>query len=526
MIIFSGTFQMAFKFPALKTLSYTSGNIVDDEAEVLVNTVNCQLSSNGNPVMGAGVAKAFKEKWGSAVLDPYAQAIRSGELKPGKAILFDLPDGRKWAALATKDDWRNPSEMQWVESGLKELGEKLRAGGFKSVAITPPGCGNGGLDWKKVEPMVHRNLEGINVSMYAKPSGTMVNEKAVEEAFSERTGLAVKAKERDARIQKPLYGKVVDTPDVSFDTKPGVIGTKSLLVSFSVREENGTKSIPVFLKSDPLEPDQADRAISEFMALKAGDKLSLAGRWAKGKSGGWGFVAERAALGNVPLSGLFSQSPSDKVIGDPQMSDLVAGRNDDVAPVSLESKRYPINEDTAVAKSASMYFNYGWKGRSDVKSESTFEAILEGERTSTTRFDKWSSSKDWNNVKKGDFVRFFEDKEMKGRSVVVKVESIERINMATFTEAQHEAWSKAEGWSVLHSKENAKEGASGLQIRYTPVLGQKIIEGRGAKRNLEKSKEIQAEKDIAVLSGGRMPADDQEKRKAVNLMAAALARSM
>jgi hypothetical protein len=100
----------------------------------------------------------------------YEAAIRDGSLKAGKCVLFDLPDGRKWAALGTKDEWRDPSKMEWVDSGLKELGAKMRASGLKSVALAPPGCGNGGLDWAKVEPLVHKHLEGLALTLYAQPS--------------------------------------------------------------------------------------------------------------------------------------------------------------------------------------------------------------------------------------------------------------------------------------------------------------------------------------------------------------------
>lgn len=157
---------------ASPTLAYASGNIVDNDAQVLVNTVNSRLSPSGRGVMGKGVALDFANRFPS-IMGDYENAIRSGELKPGRALLFDLPDGRKWAALATKDEWRDKSQYGWVESGLKELGEKMREAGLTSVALPPPGCGNGGLDWKKVEPMVHESLKGLDVAMYAKPSGAM-----------------------------------------------------------------------------------------------------------------------------------------------------------------------------------------------------------------------------------------------------------------------------------------------------------------------------------------------------------------
>lgn len=182
------TSKMRSQRPAASPLiSYVAGNIVDDHAQVLVNTVNSQLSEFGNPVMGKGVALEFKNRFPS-VLRPYADAIKSGELTPGRALLFDLPDGRKWAALSTKDHFRDPSKIEWVEKGLKELGQKVREAGLASVAITPPGCGNGGLNWKEVEPLVHQHLAGIRVSLYAKPSGAM--EPAVEVA-SQRNEAAV-----------------------------------------------------------------------------------------------------------------------------------------------------------------------------------------------------------------------------------------------------------------------------------------------------------------------------------------------
>lgn len=319
-------------------LTYVSGSIVDDSAEVLVNTVNCRLSPSGRGVMGKGVALAFRERFPTIMRD-YEQAIRSGEMRPGRALLFDLPDGRKWAALGTKDDWRDPSRMEWIEDGLKDLGNQLRAGGFRSVAIPPPGCGNGGLDWKKVEPLVHKHLEGVAVKLYARPSGAMQGQ-----------------------------------------AMPG--------------------------------PDRA--------ALLAEQRAA----------------ADRA--------------------------------------------RYPVGPHTPVAKRGSMYFEYGRDARPEIKSKTTFDAILDGERTSTTRYDSWAGTEAWGNLSPGSLVRFFEDKEMKGRSVVVKIDSIERVNLATMNASEREAWSKAEGWSVEHCARSGERYGTGFQIRYKPVPGQAILEGRGA----------------------------------------------
>lgn len=309
---------------------YTSGDVSADKADVIVNTVNARLSPSGRGVMGAGVAKAFKERFPSIMAD-YEKAIRSGELREGTAMLFDLPDGRKWAALATKADWRDPSQMEWVESGTRQLAELMKAQGLKSVALPPPGCGNGKLEWSQVEPVVLRNLQGLEVTLYAQPSGAM-----------DRAGKDVGANvERAARVETAEVYK----------------------------------------------------------------------------------------------------------------------------PVQPEIK-------------ASMYFSFGRARRPGVEAKTTFEAILSGERTSTTRFDNWRGSDRWGRLKEGAVVRFYEDKEMQGRFVDVRVTGVERIDLKAASDARVEEWSKAEGWSTDAAREYGRKNDAGWQVRYEAIPGQEILKER------------------------------------------------
>src|SRR3546814_17593324 len=75
-----------------------------------------------------------------------------------------------------------------------------------------------------------------------------------------------------------------------------------------------------------------------------------------------------------------------------------------------------------------MYFKYGRDRRAGVSSESTFDAIVAGERTSTTRFPAWGGYKRWEEMKPGENVRFYEDREMKGRFVDVRVKNVEPMD--------------------------------------------------------------------------------------------------
>lgn len=145
------------------TVTYRpNANIVDGDADILVNTVNCV------GVMGKGVALAFKNRF-PAIMPPYQKVCRDRVLRPGGTVLFALPghSGRHWAAMATKDHWRNPSQLPWIVSGLQDLAREARAVGARSIALPPPGCGQGGLDWRTVEPLVLDILGRFDLTIHA-----------------------------------------------------------------------------------------------------------------------------------------------------------------------------------------------------------------------------------------------------------------------------------------------------------------------------------------------------------------------
>lgn len=149
-------------------ITYLPGqNIVQSQADCLVNTVNAV------GVMGKGVALAFKTAFPS-IMQPYQSACRRGVIRPGTTKLFPLHQsgGRQvhWAAMATKDHWRDPSRLEWIEPALLDLANAANAAGIRSIALPPPGCGNGGLDWRVVEPIVLRTLSDFDLEIYARPN--------------------------------------------------------------------------------------------------------------------------------------------------------------------------------------------------------------------------------------------------------------------------------------------------------------------------------------------------------------------
>src|SRR3990172_1454256 len=126
------------------------GNLLNAEAEALVNTVN----SVGH--MGKGVALQFKKAFPENFLF-YQKACRAGEVRPGRMLVFEtgsMLTPKYVINFPTKRHWRGPSRYEDIESGLDALIKEVKRRGVRSIALPPLGCGLGGLDWDRVRPMI------------------------------------------------------------------------------------------------------------------------------------------------------------------------------------------------------------------------------------------------------------------------------------------------------------------------------------------------------------------------------------
>ena len=140
----------------------SNGNIFNTECEALVNPVNIK------GVMGKGLALAFKNKY-PAHFANYQRACQSGEMTTEKVLAYQEINGPMIICLATKDDWKNSSKIEYVSAGLDDLVNQIKALDIRSVAIPKLGCGLGGLDWGKVRPLIVDKMsaiDGISVEIY------------------------------------------------------------------------------------------------------------------------------------------------------------------------------------------------------------------------------------------------------------------------------------------------------------------------------------------------------------------------
>jgi O-acetyl-ADP-ribose deacetylase (regulator of RNase III) len=138
-------------------IQVAEGNLLKAEAEALVNTVNCV------GVMGKGIALQFRQAFPEN-FRVYKRACDAGELRPGQVLAVPagtLVGPKLIFNVATKQHWRHGSQLEWIREGVKNLVEEVRAHGIKSVAVPPLGCGNGGLDWQEVRPIIEEAFEAI-----------------------------------------------------------------------------------------------------------------------------------------------------------------------------------------------------------------------------------------------------------------------------------------------------------------------------------------------------------------------------
>ncbi len=135
------------------TIIYTDGDILTDPAEAIVIPVN----TVGVP--GAGLAKAWAKKDPDAA-DVYKSLCEKGLVKVGEINIIIHGDSR-WIMFPTKEHWKHPSRLEWIEDGLVDLQPQVT--GLESLAVPALGCGLGGLEWDDVRRLMEIYLLPLRI---------------------------------------------------------------------------------------------------------------------------------------------------------------------------------------------------------------------------------------------------------------------------------------------------------------------------------------------------------------------------
>lgn len=138
-------------------ITETTGNLLAADAEALVNTVNTE------GVMGKGIALQFKKAY-PTMFDAYRKAAKGGEVRLGAVQVWPTGQltGPKYIInFPTKGHWKSRSKVDDIQAGLDDLVTAVRELGIRSIAVPPLGCGNGGLAWSDVRPLIIDAFEAV-----------------------------------------------------------------------------------------------------------------------------------------------------------------------------------------------------------------------------------------------------------------------------------------------------------------------------------------------------------------------------
>lgn len=179
------------------------GDLLASEAQTLVNTVNCV------GVMGKGVALEFKKRW-PAMFEDYRQRCELKQVRLGEPYLYRDDASTRIINFPTKDHWRSSSRIADIDRGLDYLIAHANEWGIQSIAFPPLGCGNGGLEWSEVGPLMHRKLHDMpfDVEVYA-PYGTP-GQRLTEQYLSSPAQMTLSGKGRQPDKLNPEWVVLVE----------------------------------------------------------------------------------------------------------------------------------------------------------------------------------------------------------------------------------------------------------------------------------------------------------------------------
>jgi len=227
------------------TYKEVRGNIFNSKADALVNTVNCV------GIMGKGIALEFRRRY-PKMFKEYQQVCKRGELKPGQ--IFPYRERETWVLnFAIKNDWKQPSKVEWIENCLKEFPKICADIGINSVAFPWMGAMNGGIPIEKIKEITREYLsKGIDMDIevydFNPDAGDHLFEKLNNIANTEPLDIKKLSKKSEIRLNymdkiiKTIKQKNIKSLPRFIET--GVIGKTNIekLYSFLIDSETDSKN--------------------------------------------------------------------------------------------------------------------------------------------------------------------------------------------------------------------------------------------------------------------------------------------
>lgn len=133
-------------------------NIWEDDLDAVCVTTNGVVNKNGL-VMGKGIALEASNRFPD-IAKYFGILVQQQGNFPHIYRNYPLIKEFYIISLPTKHHWRDISDIKLIENSIKILVDLANMHShLKRIGLTRPGCGNGGLSWSVVKPIIEPLLD-------------------------------------------------------------------------------------------------------------------------------------------------------------------------------------------------------------------------------------------------------------------------------------------------------------------------------------------------------------------------------
>jgi len=127
-------------------MKVVTGDIWDYPADVICITTNGTIKKNGEAVMGRGVALQAVQRFPGVAKDLGENLQRWGNFPHIlKSELVTFP---------VKHHWHERASLDLIKESAVQFAVHVKCFPELIFVLPRPGCGNGGLRWEEVEPVI------------------------------------------------------------------------------------------------------------------------------------------------------------------------------------------------------------------------------------------------------------------------------------------------------------------------------------------------------------------------------------
>jgi Macro domain len=122
-------------------------------ADVVVVTTNGDVNAAGRAVMGRGCALQAAERF-PGLREILASYLSRYDNRPFVLLKACEPSDFSLVSMPVKHHWRDRADTELIVTSAKQLVQMADKFVWQSIAVPRPGCGNGGLKWGDVKPLL------------------------------------------------------------------------------------------------------------------------------------------------------------------------------------------------------------------------------------------------------------------------------------------------------------------------------------------------------------------------------------